>query len=146
MASLARLGTNARKNAYLFLVAPYIRYALPLLPFTLLILSFIYGVPSDLLSCILQDQWSRLFRIKDENAIRTIEQNLRCCGLNSPQHMAWPFPSRDVDVRACERTLGYTTPCIQQWRKDQQVVAGLIALASLFNWLLLVRVSTLYSG
>ena len=133
--------TNARKN-HLSLAAPYIHYLLPLLPFSLFVLSFIYGAPSDLLECSLEGHWSHLFRVKDENAIRTIEHALRCCGLNSPRDRAWPFPSHDVDVGACERMLGYTTPCMQPLRRQEQVAAGLIALASIFNFVLLVGSST----
>ncbi|EXJ61104.1 hypothetical protein A1O7_05257, partial [Cladophialophora yegresii CBS 114405] len=101
-------------------------------------LSSIYAVPSDLLSCGLERQWSHLFRAKNENAVRTIEQGLRCCGFNSLHDRAWPFPSHDVDVRACERTIGYTSRCVGPWRQQQQVIAGLVVVASLFNWLLLV--------
>jgi hypothetical protein len=138
MAFMARLGLNARTATMAFL-APGVRYLFPLLPFALLILSAIYAVPSDLLACGLESQWSRLFRAKDENAIRTIEQGLRCCGFNSLHDRAWPFPSHDVDARACERTLGYTVRCVDPWRRQQQVNAGLVVLASLLNWLLLVR-------
>lgn len=118
---------------------PYVRYLLPLLPFTMLIISTIYGVPSDLFFCGLESHWSHLFRAKDDQAIRTIENSLRCCGLNSLHDRAWPFPSQNhqVDVRACERTLGYTSRCADPWRRQQQIAAGMIVLASLFNWILL---------
>ncbi|KIW79213.1 hypothetical protein Z517_05825 [Fonsecaea pedrosoi CBS 271.37] len=121
----------------LTLVAPYLRYFLPFLPFALFILSLIYAVPSDLLSCSIESQWVSLFRAKNEDAVRGIENALRCCGFNSLHDRAWPFPSHDVDVTACERTLGYTRRCVDPWRNQEQVAAGLLALASLFNWILL---------
>ena len=133
---MVRVSASARKNAISFL-APYIHYLLPLLPFTLLILSLVYGIPSELSSCSLESQWSHLFRIKSVQ-IQTIEQSLRCCGLNSLHDRAWPFPGQGVDARACERTLGYTTRCVNPWQRQQQAAAGLVALASIFNWLLLV--------
>ncbi|OAL36565.1 hypothetical protein AYO20_04181 [Fonsecaea nubica] len=128
---------RARKRT-LTLVAPYLRYFLPFLPFALFILSLIYAVPSDLLSCSIESQWVSLFRAKNEDAVRGIENALRCCGFNSLHDRAWPFPSHDVDVTACERTLGYTRRCVDPWRNREQVAAGLLALASLFNWILLV--------
>ncbi|KAH0828487.1 hypothetical protein FOPE_01670 [Fonsecaea pedrosoi] len=131
------IAARARKRTLTF-VAPYLRYFLPFLPFALFILSLIYAVPSDLLSCSIESQWVSLFRAKNEDAVRGIENALRCCGFNSLHDRAWPFPSHDVDVTACERTLGYTRRCVDPWRNQEQVAAGLLALASLFNWILLV--------
>ncbi|OQV07814.1 hypothetical protein CLAIMM_12187 [Cladophialophora immunda] len=125
------------KTRTLAILAPYFRYFLPFLPFAIFILSLVYGVPSDIMSCSLESQWTNLFRAKNEDAVRGIENALRCCGFNSLQDRAWPFPSHDVDVRACERTLGYTRRCVDPWRNQEQVAVGLIAVASLFNWILL---------
>ncbi|EXJ65832.1 uncharacterized protein A1O5_11073, partial [Cladophialophora psammophila CBS 110553] len=94
-----------------------------------------YAVPSDILSCGLESQWTRLFRAKNEDAVRGIENAFRCCGFNSLHDRAWPFPSQDVDVRACERSLGYTRRCVDPWRNQEQVAAGLVALADLLNWI-----------
>ncbi|OAG38000.1 hypothetical protein AYO21_07722 [Fonsecaea monophora] len=136
------IAARARKRTLTF-VAPYLRYFLPFLPFALFILSLIYAVPSDLLSCSIESQWVSLFRAKNEDAVRGIENALRCCGFNSLHDRAWPFPSHDVDVTACERTLGYTRRCVDPWRNQEQVAAGLLALASLFNWILLVTCEVL---
>lgn len=138
MVVVAKAGIDARGKAISFL-APYIRYLLTLLPFTILILSAIYGVRSNLFACSLDTHWSNLYSAKDES-IRVIEQTLRCCGLNSIRDRPWPFPARDVDVTACERTLGYTVRCRDPWQRQEQIAAGLVFLASLLNWIVLVRV------
>lgn len=79
-----------------------------------------------------------MFQRKDESGIRAIQTGLQCCGLNSRRDRAWPFPSHDVDARACERTLGYTSRCADRWQRQEAVAASLIVLASLLNWILLV--------
>lgn len=137
MVVVAKETVNARGKAILFL-APYIRYLLTLLPFTILILSIIYGVQSNLLACGLDTHWSNLYSAKDDS-IRVIEQSLRCCGLNSLRDRPWPFPARGVDATACERTLGYTVRCRDPWQRQEQIVAGLVFLASVLNWIVLVR-------
>lgn len=130
---------NARKDAVAFPTS-FIRYLLPLLPFTILILSLVEAWPSQFAACGLETHWSHLFRTKNEFAIRTIEQGLQCCGLNSLVDRAFPFPSatHGIDAAACERTLGYTRRCLEPWRRQEAVAAGLVALASLFSWIVLV--------
>jgi hypothetical protein len=120
------------------LVKPHVRYVLPFAPAIFLILAMVYGLPSTLLSCELESQWTSLFRQKNAQAIRIIENELHCCGFNSIHDRAWPFPSREVDVRACERDLGYVQPCIGPWRRQEQIAAGLVFTANFFTWIVLV--------
>ncbi|KAI1615548.1 hypothetical protein EDD36DRAFT_191295 [Exophiala viscosa] len=91
-------------------------------------------------------QWRSMFQQKDDAGIRAIQSGLQCCGLNSLYDRAWPFPSREVDARACERTLRYTSRCADRWQRQQAVAASLIVLASLLNWILLILSNAAQSG
>lgn len=120
------------------LVLPYLAHASTLLPFALLILSLVYSTPGDLQSCSLERHWLRMFEAKNDRAIRNIQTDLQCCGLNSIHDRAWPFPARGIDARACERTQGYTIPCAGRWQHEEMVAATLTALASFLNWSVVV--------
>ena len=116
-------------------------YLFSLLPVILIALSFVYGVPTPLLSCSLENQWSHLFQIKDERAVRAIQDTLRCCGLNSMRDRAWPFPSDGVGAEACERTQGWNVRCVDRWRRQECTVAAMLGLANLSNWAFVASIS-----
>ena len=134
------LTARVKKGIWAFLL-PYAWYFTGLIPVILLVLATMYGAPSDMSRCVMESQWRRMFQRKDDAGIRAIQSGLQCCGLNSLHDRAWPFPSREVDARACERTLGYTSRCVDGWQREQAVAASLIALASLLNWILMVSTS-----
>lgn len=131
------LTARARKHALQALL-PYLAHASKLIPFILLILSLVYAVPSDMQSCAVETQWLRMFRNKDERAIRSIQTRLQCCGFNSVHDRAWPFPSRGVGSDACERTQGYHVACGPGWRQEEMLAAVLTGVASFLNWLFMV--------
>ncbi|KAK5083585.1 hypothetical protein LTR05_006088 [Lithohypha guttulata] len=81
-----------------------------------------------------------MFENKDANSIRSIQTRLQCCGLNSMHDRAWPFPSRGVDARACERNQGYTVACGNMWRQEESLAATLTAIASFLNWLMVTLI------
>lgn len=132
-----RLAIQAKQQA-IRLILPYLAHASTLLPFALFVLSLVYATPGDLQSCGIDRHWLRMFEAKNDRAIRNIQGTLQCCGLNSMHDRAWPFPSRGVDARACERTQGYTVPCGQRWRHEETIAATLVAVASFLNWLVIV--------
>ena len=92
-------------------------------------------------SCAADGHWLRMFKNKNEIAIRTIEGRLECCGYNSMRDRAWPFPSKGIDARTCERTQGYYIACGGLWLREQQMAAATSAVASFLNWLLVVSFS-----
>lgn len=134
-----KLKTTVKKHA-IRLLLPYLASASSLAPFALLILSLVYGVPSNVQRCAADQQWLRLFEHKD-TSIRTIQTRLQCCGLNSMHDRAWPFPAHNVDARTCERTQGYTIACGDVWRREEATAAALTAAASFLNWLMIVSSS-----
>ena len=132
------------KNQAIRVLLPYLASASSLPPFALSVLSLVYAIPSDVQMCAADQQWLRMFEHKD-NSIRTIQTRLQCCGLNSMHDRAWPFQSRNVDARTCERTQGYTVACGDMWRHEEVVAAALTAVASLLNWLMIVSQTTGWS-
>lgn len=138
-----RLSTAVKKHA-LKLALPYLAYGSTLAPFILFILSLMYAVPSDMQACAADRHWLRMFDHKNEQSVRSIQSRLQCCGYNSMHDRAWPFPSRNVDARTCERTMGYTVACGEMWRNHEVFAAVLTAVASFLNWLMMV--STAYKN
>jgi hypothetical protein len=130
--------------------APQNRFILPtiwayifsLLPFILIVLSTVFCVPTSLFRCSLDSQWQHLFQIKDDQAIRAIQDTLRCCGLNSMRDRAWPFPSNSTDARACERTQGRNIRCLDPWRRQESIAAGMVGLANFSSLALVVSFRT----
>ncbi|KAL1640216.1 hypothetical protein SLS58_007167 [Diplodia intermedia] len=83
---------------------PRTRLAPPLLIHTLTILTTVLATLSGTyiappggapLDCALREQWQALYRAKDGDQIRTIQDALRCCGFRSVYDMAWPFPTSE---------------------------------------------------
>jgi hypothetical protein len=120
------------------LLLSYAWYFTTLIPWILLVVAAMYGTVSDMSRCGMEAQWKQMFQRKEDAGIRAIQDGLRCCGFNSLHDRAWPFPAHDVDVRACERTQGYTNSCANRWQRQESTVAGLTVLASILNWVLLV--------
>jgi hypothetical protein len=95
--------------------------------------------PADSLDCPLERQWARLFSTKDSNAIRRIQDRHQCCGLNSAHDRAWPFPDQSHGANACEETFNRVRSCLQPWRRDEQMVGGMILVVAVVSFLLKVR-------
>lgn len=100
-------------------------------------LSGTHVTPSSTLDCGLRERWQSLFRHKDAGAIRQIQDAFNCCGLANSRDMAWPFPDRTHNARACETTYnGRTSGCLGAWKAEEQKVAGLLmtVVAMVFIW------------
>ncbi|QIW97740.1 hypothetical protein AMS68_003258 [Peltaster fructicola] len=97
--------------------------------------------PVGTLDCALFKQWQHLFRIKDEQSVRRIQDRFDCCGYRSPQDMAWPFPQRNagIDAGACVSRFQRSVACFEPWQEAERRVAGfLLAVAlSMFIWQML---------
>jgi hypothetical protein len=77
-----------------------------------------------------------MFGQKQENAIRIIQDAFKCCGLHSPVDRAWPFPGHGVEANACRVQYERERSCFDQWRTEEQLVAGmmLIVVILVFLW------------
>lgn len=79
-------------------------------------------MPSDVRDCELSNKWQTLFHLKDEGAIRAIQDALECCGLNSVRDRAFPF--RGNNAIECADRYGRTLACRAPWTSALQRSAG----------------------
>ncbi|KAH8778639.1 tetraspanin [Diaporthe sp. PMI_573] len=80
-----------------------------------------YMVPGASRDCSLSTIWSRLFRAKDAQSVKAIQDAFECCGFRSVKDMAWPFPPVDV---ACAQRFDRALPCWGPWTSALQRSAG----------------------
>jgi hypothetical protein len=85
-----------------------------------------YILPPASLACGLDTRWQKLFSGKDENAIKAIQDALQCCGFHNPRDRAWPFGHPST----CGEVFGRNEGCLGEWRKAEQVDAGLFVLVA----------------
>lgn len=76
-------------------------------------------------TCALDTKWQSMFSRHDGKAIQRIQDAFECCGLHSVVDKAFPFPSKNVGVDACSKTFRRTQSCFNDWRGEEQRVAGL---------------------
>jgi hypothetical protein len=95
-----------------------------------------HAAPSSGLDCGLRKRWETLFKTKDSTAIKKIQDAFSCCGLANPRDMAWPFPDRSHDARACENAFGRSNGCLSAWKAEEQQIAGLLigVVGMVFIW------------
>lgn len=123
--------------SFLSLINPFISFAvnqsITLLPVIIATLTATYISPSDN-NCHLEQTWQSYYHNKDVHSIRTIQDQLQCCGLRSTRDRAWPFKDRNHGDDACERTTGYTQSCLQPWSEQERRVAVLVFAAAVLGW------------
>lgn len=80
-----------------------------------------YIVPGATRDCGLSSIWERLFRSKDAQSVKSIQDAFECCGFRSVKDMAWPFPPVDI---ACAQRFERELPCQGPWTSALQRSAG----------------------
>ncbi|KAF1851685.1 uncharacterized protein K460DRAFT_39306 [Cucurbitaria berberidis CBS 394.84] len=95
-----------------------------------------HAAPPSGLDCGLRGRWQTLFKQKDADAIRKIQDAFKCCGFANSRDMAWPFPDRSHDQHACESAFGRTSGCLGAWKAEEQQIAGLLigVVGMVFIW------------
>lgn len=125
------------KPSFFPLVSPITSFVfdqlLTLLPVVLATLAATYIAPSDNY-CHLEQAWQSYYHLKDVSSIRSIQDQLQCCGLRSTKDRAWPFKDKNHGDDACERTTGYTHSCLGPWSDQERRVAILVFVAGVFGW------------
>lgn len=106
---------------------------LTVLPVVVATLAATYFSPGDN-GCRLEQTWQNYFHNKDVNRIRTIQDQLQCCGLRSTRDRAWPFRDANHGNDACEKLTGYTQSCLQPWGDQNKKVAVLVFVAAILGW------------
>ena len=107
-------------------------YFIHLIVIFLLVISATYLL-SDVRGCRSELQWKEWFQHKNEAKIRSIQNQLHCCGFNSMLDRAWPFPAHDIDAATCQRTSGFSSHCATGWVKELRSVAVLNMIASILQ-------------
>lgn len=104
-------------------------------------LAFTHLAPPNDLICGLERTWGRLYSNKDEGAIKRIQDVHPCCGLHTVKDKAWPFADKKLDrgSDACSKAFGRQKACLEDWRRDEQINAGLLFIVALSLILLKVR-------
>lgn len=128
---------NKRMPTALFLLLYVIHISIAIMA----VLSAIFVLPLDFITFRAEQQWQEWFRSKDEVTIRSIQNQLLCCGFNSMRDRAWPFPSQDVSAATCQRTSGFSTHCASLWQEKLRMVAMSSVTASILMEALLVCAS-----
>ncbi|KAH7090219.1 hypothetical protein FB567DRAFT_285995 [Paraphoma chrysanthemicola] len=99
-----------------------------------------HAAPPSGLDCGLHERWQKLFKTKNADAIKAIQEAFNCCGFTNSRDMAWPFPGKDRTARACEEAFGRTNGCFAAWKSEEQRVAGLLigVVSMVFVWQFLI--------
>ena len=96
-----------------------------------------YMVPAEDLTCRLQQRWHYLFdRVHDVGAITRIQDAHQCCGLHTIRDRGWP--SRGSGDLTCSTTFNRNRSCLNSWRQDEQIYAGLLLLVAVGSFLVKV--------
>lgn len=129
--------SRSSPTSFLSLVNPVINFvidqSLTLLPVIIATLTATYISPSDN-NCHLEQTWQSYYHNKNVHSIRTIQDQLQCCGLRSTRDRAWPFKDANHGDNACESTTGYTQSCLQPWSEQERRVAVLVFVAAVLGW------------
>lgn len=106
-------------------------------------LALTHIVPPSALRCGLDARWLRLYQSHNARAIRTIQDTFECCGLNSLADRAFPFGNPST----CAAVYGRNKNCFGEWRKAEQINAGLLFLVAVIVFILkLISFFTLLNG
>ncbi|OKL64055.1 hypothetical protein UA08_00378 [Talaromyces atroroseus] len=123
-------------------IASTLDHLLTILPTVIATLAATYVAPSDN-RCHLEQTWQSFYHNKDVRAIRTIQDQLQCCGLRSTRDRAWPFKDSTHGDNSCESTTGYRQSCLQPWSEQERRVAVLVLVAAVFGWGIKMGISSL---
>ena len=73
--------------------------------------------------------------MKNERAVKAIQESFQCCGRNTVLDKAWPFKG---EAKQCLEIFGWNQPCIGKWRQAEQINAGLLLLVAVLVFILKV--------
>lgn len=100
-------------------------------------LAGVHNTPPRNLNCALRERWEQMFRNKDGDSIRRIQDAFNCCGFNSPRDMAFPFPDNNAQgSEACMIRYDRNTGCVDSWREQERKVAVMLLIVpiAVFLW------------
>ncbi|KAJ5952486.1 uncharacterized protein N7479_010899 [Penicillium vulpinum] len=125
-----RLNNETARNGRWSTISDMLNQAQTIIATIVATAALAYLFPDRILSCNLDQQWQEFFKSKNSQAIRSIQDEFRCCGLRSLHDRAWPFKDRNHGDNACETQLGYQSSCFAPWREYQQRTSWMIFVAA----------------
>ncbi|KAK3698916.1 hypothetical protein LTR37_016703 [Vermiconidia calcicola] len=92
--------------------------------------------PPGSLTCALGETWQNLFKRKEVERIKRIQDTFSCCGFNSPRDMAFPFPDANHGSDACVVRYEREGACFEPWRLEETKVAIMLLVVpvAVFVW------------
>lgn len=92
------------------------------------------------LECQLRERWQQMFRAKNADRVRAIQDAFQCCGFGGVKDMAFPFPDASHGGDACVVRYERTTRCLEPWREQERRVAVMLLVVPLavFAWKVLL--------
>ena len=93
--------------------------------------------PTGSLTCALRETWERLYRMKDGDSIKVIQDTFQCCGFNSVRDMAFPFAENSRHgANACVERYERNEACFEPWRAEERKVAIMLLVVpvAVFLW------------
>lgn len=101
-------------------------------------------------SCGLEERWAALYRAKDADAIRRIQDRWSCCGFNSVVDRAWPFPYGPPEdghgAEQCRDVLRRNLGCGVAWGEEERKMAGVLVGVAVAVFVVKVRNSSGAAG
>lgn len=93
-----------------------------------------YIFPENVLLFRMEQQWQSHFESRNAEAIRTIQDRFKCCGLLNTKDRAWPFNDHNYGDDMCQLQLGYQSSCLMPWSKAQRYTSLSVLAAALVLW------------
>jgi len=90
-------------------------------------LALTYIIPPSSLDCSLARRWLELYRVRDTDGIRAIQDSFTCCGFRTVTDMAFPWG----EPSSCPTTFERNKSCLGPWRQAQQKNAGMLLLVAI---------------
>ncbi|KAM3513369.1 hypothetical protein MY11210_002950 [Beauveria gryllotalpidicola] len=90
---------------------------------TVLATLFAQGFASSTVGCALDAAWQALYDARDADAVRRVQDTLRCCGYADVDDRAFPFPS--LIQKTCREIYKRDKACEGPWRAAMATHAGI---------------------
>ena len=131
-----RRGSNQQQPSQLNGASTAVFFLFSIYEAVLATLAGTHVAPYMSLNCALKERWEALFKAKNVEMIRNIQDAFNCCGLNSPRDMAFPFPDAKHGSDACMVRFERHKSCMEPWRSEERKAAVMLLVVpiAVFAW------------
>ncbi|KGQ09106.1 hypothetical protein BBAD15_g5549 [Beauveria bassiana D1-5] len=117
------LHTSSSSSTSILRVLPAALQGLQAVVATALATIFVQGFASPSRGCALDAAWQRLYDARDADAVRRVQDTLRCCGYADVNDRAFPFAS--LIQQTCREIYNRDKACERPWRAAMATHAGI---------------------